>query len=101
MPETKVISTVTQLSTFGSNIAIKTFYQKDELPDTIEAFIADSVGSQNGVSYIEGELNIQMKNSPQNLNYSIDNNGNLILSINTGDGLNYSVNASGQLEYTS
>lgn len=98
--ELKIIPTITETNLVGSDISIKTSYYKDLLPDTIEAQIANSVGSKNGTVYTNGELIITTKNSPQNLNYLIDGDGHLILVINTGDGLKYSVNSSGHLIYT-
>lgn len=101
MPETKVISTLTDLSLNGTDIAIRTFYSEPgDLPDTLSAFISDELGSQDGTSYIEGKLLIKMKESPEHLSYLIDSNGHLILSINTGDEDNYSINNNGHLIYT-
>ena len=99
MPESRIISTITEINLVGTNISIKTLYQT-ELPDTIEAFIADGVGNKNGTNYIDGELIITCKNSPQNLNYFIDNNGYLILMINTEDGSQYDIDDNGDLIYT-
>lgn len=99
MAETKVIDTTTILSVIGSAITIRSEYL-NELPDTISVQIADEVGIQDGVSYIEGEGLIQMKNSPENISYILNNNGELILLTSTGDESNYSINGNGDLIYT-
>lgn len=98
--ELKIIPTITETNLVGSAISIKTSYNENILPDTLEAFIADSVSSKNGVNYIEGELIITAKNRPQNLSYSIDGDGHLILIVSTGDSDNYSVDNNGHLIYT-
>ncbi len=101
MPESKLIPTFTTLSVLGNAIIIKTEYVEDILPDTISALLTTNIGIQDGVNYIEGEGLIQMKNSPQHLTYYVDNNGHLILSINTGDENNYSIDNNGHLIYIS
>lgn len=98
--ESKLIPTITETAVVGSSISITSFYQEDDLPDTLDGMIADSVGIQDGVSYIEAELLIKMKNSPEHLSYSLNDNGDLILTINTGDEDNYSINSNGDLIYT-
>ncbi len=100
MPESKIIPTLTTLTVTGNTISIKSEYFEDSLPDTLAARIASVPGIQDGVSYIEGDGLIQMKNSPEHLTYYLDNNGNLILSINTGDQDNYSIDSNGNLVYT-
>ncbi len=101
MPETKVIPTITELFLSGTHIDIKTSYlDLSTLPDTLSAFISETVGSQDMTPYIEGELIIQMKNHPQHLTYLLDSQGHLILVISTGDGSKYSINDNGHLIYT-
>lgn len=101
MPEIENISTFTDTSTSGANISIRTQYlDPATLPDTLSADITEEVGSQDGVSFIEGKLLIKMKNSPSHLSYQLDNNGHLILIINTGDGAKYSIDNTGHLIYT-
>lgn len=100
MPETALINTLTELTVTGSSISIKTFYDEDLLPDTILASIPDSVGIQDGIVYSEGDLLIQMKNHPEQIDYYIDGSGNLILLTSEGDASNYSINANGELIYT-
>lgn len=99
--ELKIIPTITETTLVGSAISIKTSYLEDVLPNTLLASIADSVGSQDSIPFIEGELLIKMKNSPAQIDYSIDSNGHLILITNTNDAGNYSVDANGHLIYTS
>lgn len=104
MPQFAIIPTITQINTIGNNISIKTFYQDDVLPDTIMSMIAPNSpmsNSQDGVLYSEGDGVIQMKNSPANIDYALDGNGNLILICSTGDENNYSIDIYGNLIYTS
>lgn len=97
-----IISTFTSVLINNSNIQIKTEYLEEGLlPDTIEARITENVGIQDQTSFIEGELLIKMKNSPENIFYFIDNNGNLILNCTTGDQDNYSIDSDGNLIYSS
>lgn len=98
MPSSQLIPTETTISVLGSTIYIKTEYVKDELPDTIEAFISDVVGNKNGVNYIEGELIITMKNYP-NINFILDPFGDLIVISLEEDVANYSINSNGDLIY--
>ena len=100
MSETKLIPTITELIVAGSGISIKTSYFEDTLPDTISAAISESSGMQDGISYVEGELLIQTKNNPQNIFYTLNSDGNLILNITTGDETSYSINSNGDLTYT-
>lgn len=104
MPETKVITSSTVTSIVGSDISIITSYREatdtNILPDTISAFIGDKVATFDGTNYKEGELIIQMKNNPTQIDYSIDANGNLIVFSNQGDENKYSIdNNTGQLRY--
>lgn len=95
-----LVPTITILTISGNNIEIESEYVQDILPDTIMARITNTVGVQDSVSFIEGQLLIQMKNYPQDLTYFVDNLGNLILQINTGDGNRYSIDPEdGELEY--
>lgn len=98
--ESKLIPTVTEYSVSDTDITIFTYYQENELPDTIFCAISDSVGIQNGTPFIEGELLIKVKNYPTNISYQLDNNGNLIQIISTGDEGNYSIDSNGDLIYT-
>jgi hypothetical protein len=99
--ETKIIPTITSLTVSGNDIEIRTEYLDiTTLPDTLSADITEVVGMQDNTPYIEGELIIKMKNSPPNISYLIDNNGDLILIDITGDTANYSVDSNGELIYT-
>lgn len=100
MSEEKVISTLTETTSSGEDIAIRTFYQKDDIPDTLECSIKNSVGTWSGVPFKEGELLIKMKNSPEHIVYKIDANGHLLLLISTGDESKYSIDENGHLIYT-
>lgn len=98
MPELKIISTITETTVAGINVSIKTSYIKDELPNTILARISEDVNIENGVSFIEGQLLIKIKDITK-INYFIDNNGELNLIDAVGDGGQYSINTNGELEY--
>lgn len=105
MPEQKVIPSSTVTSIVGTDITILTRYREESdvniLPDTILAFITNQTASYDGVSHVEGELIIEMKNNPLQIDYSIDSDGNLIVFSNQGDESNYSIdNQTGQLVYT-
>ena len=103
MPETKIIPSLTNTTIIGSDISIVTQYQQqgeNELPDTILAFIGEQLASFDGVSYKEGELMIQMKNYPTQIDYSINGNGDIVVFSNQGDVDKYSVNGNGDLIYT-
>ena len=100
MSEIATITTLTDLAVSGENISIKTYYfDITTLPDTIEARIADGDGIQDGVSFKKGDLLLKEKNSPEHLSYIIDG-GHLIITLNTGDILNYSIDSNGHLIYT-
>ena len=94
------ISTITTTSVVSGVISILTKYFPDELPNTVNGFLANQVASQDGVSYQEGELVIQMINSPEEVYYTINNNGDLLISTSTGDSENYSINSLGELVWT-
>lgn len=78
MPEQKYIPVVTSLRTEGNVIYIKSSYLEDILPNTILALIGENPNSLDSVSYIEGELMIEMKNHPELINYYLNNNGELM-----------------------
>lgn len=97
MPETKQISTSTQLNIDESSISIIVSYLKDELPNIIETLITIDSGNRNSVPYIMGQLLIDVKNYPTDIQCYIDSFGNLIL---IGDDVaNYSIDQNGNLIY--
>ena len=91
------IPTTTTLTVNGNSISIFTFYNPTVLPNTIKAFISNSVGNDNATPFIENELLIQMINYPQDIDYIIDNDGNLIVLDDTGDTDSYSIDSNGNL----
>ena len=96
-----LIPTITRLGVINANIEIDSIY-KEGLPDIIQSFVSTIVGSQDSVNYKEGELIIEMQNSPEDISLMLDLNGHLILAVNTGDADNYSINPqTGHLIYTS
>lgn len=97
MKEFKIIPTLTNLATSSSSITIFTYYTPFILPNTIKAKIQDIVGTLNGVNFIENELTIDMINHPENIDYIINDEGELIVIANTGDTNKYSVNVDGDL----
>lgn len=97
--EQKLIPTSTIFLVDGTSISITSLYDEDLLPDTIKAFIGLGPGTQDSVSYIEGDLVIEVKHYLDHLSYQLDLNGNLILTINTGDEELYSIDENGNLTY--
>lgn len=98
MPEKKTLSTITSLIADVDSITIHTEYKEAaELPNTIDAILAEAVGSLDGVSYIEGELVIEMKNYLSQINYKINDEGELVLYASTADIDYYSIDSNGNL----
>jgi len=98
-----LIPTTTITTINEPDIEIFTFYDPnmDVLPNTIFTILADNVGSINGVSYIEGQLLIGMKNHPHDIDYDINSNGELIAyTLGEGDADRYDIDANGDLTYT-
>jgi len=102
MPETKTISSQTTTTIKGDDITILTKFVQagNVLPNTLDAFISNEVSSQEGVSYEENQLLIQMKNYPTQIDYTIDDDGSLIVFSNQGDVNKYSIDSEGNLIYT-
>lgn len=100
MPEFKTLTTITNIIINDMNVAVNTFYNLDSLPNIIKGFIAELINTQDGVNYKEGELVFQAKNSPNEIDFYIDNKGNLIISSSTNDVSNYSIDSNGNLIYT-
>lgn len=101
MPETKLIPTITTLLVDGSSISITSEYLDTSLlPDTLLAAIAETLGIQDSTLFEEGDLIIKVKEYLNHIFYQLDSDGNLILTVNTGDASNYSVDSDGNLIYT-
>lgn len=79
MSETKQISNTTSFVKVDSNISITTQYEDNQLPNITKTFIGNIVGNQDNVSYKEGELVMQAKNSPEEIDFYINNRGQLII----------------------
>jgi len=97
MPEKVEIPIETDIDVQGSNVTITLFFKKG-LPDTVAAFISEIVATLNGIPYIEGELVITMVNSPADIDFEVDSNGDLI--VFSDDASKYSINDNGDLIYT-
>lgn len=94
MPESKDIKTVTTTLVSGGTIQIKTEYAGHD----IYAFIAEEVDTLNGVSYIEGELMMVIGSVPMIPVFSINSNGELI--VTSSDAVRYHLDTmTGQLQY--
>jgi hypothetical protein len=100
MSEIKQIPTVTSVTTQNVDIVIHTRYLEDGLPNTIFAQILQQPTVQDNTLGIEGELLIQMKNHPQQIDYVLNTQGQLVVLSSTGDVDNYSINENGELIYT-
>jgi len=103
MPESKQIPTSTIVTNpTPSTIKIFTFFN-DGVSNTLFAFISDIVQINGGINFIEGELGIIMTNSPIDIDFNLNGNGDLIVttSIAENDANRYSINANGELIYTS
>lgn len=100
--ESKTLDTVTTISTIGSNIGIITEYDEPLVPPYIkQTQVTSSSGVLGGVSYKEGDLLITFKAEtfPGLVNVVFNSLGELVI---TGDNAsNYSINANGELIYTS
>lgn len=94
MPETKLVPSVTTLTVIDSVIEILTEFF-DGLCNTISAFLSDEVSNQDGVPYIEGELIIKMVNFPDQIDYDINNQGEL--TVTSPDANDYSIDNNGDL----
>lgn len=97
MPESKLLNTRSQVTINGVDVSVLTYYFVDELPNTLDAFIADILSNLEGVDYKEGELIIVVKNYPGSLNWFLNSNGDL--NIDAADASQYSINSNGELIY--
>lgn len=103
MAQQKQLPTITEV-TYNNDgtVDIYTYYDQDVidgLPNTLKAVIATSTGTNQGTPFTEGDLLITMKNWPDEINYTIDSLGNLILFTTTNDGSQYYINSEGDLMY--
>lgn len=98
--EEKVITTITTFRSILNTIYIKSEYYLGLLPNTVFTFISNSTGNSNSVPYIEGELVVEMKDSPEIIDYNINNEGELVVGTSTGDSSNYYISSSGELMWT-
>jgi len=98
--EEKIIATITTFRSVLNTIYIKSEYYLGLLPNTISVFISNSIGNSNSVPYVEGQLVIEMNDSPTLVDYNINNSGELVVGTSTGDSSNYYVNSSGELMWT-
>ena len=96
MPETKQISTFTNLNVVGTEISIYTYYGVVS-PSLLEVFLADVVGISNGVPYIEGEGIAILAVPLTELDLIVDNDGDL--NIIGDEALDYSIDSDGNLIY--
>jgi hypothetical protein len=95
----------TTIITYLSNGSVSIVCQyisddQDDLPNVIFADVADTDVTFNGKLISQGDLYFFLKNSPFDINAQIDDNGHLLLLINTGDDSNYFIDDStGMLKY--
>jgi len=97
MAEQRLLSTKTQATVNGASISIFTYYFADELPNTLDMFLADIASDLNGVGYAEGDLVFVLKNHPSQINFFLNEDGTI--SIDAADAAQYSINSMGELEY--
>ena len=90
-PAGTILSVITELTTVGSTFDYKTYYDELKL---LEVFISESVFTEGGVSFIEGEGGARYNDT---ITCRVEN-GNLI--IDGHKALQYSLNSNGDLIYT-
>ena len=95
-----LLNTQTTVSAADSTINVLTYYLDENLGDILSVSISESVGTQNGVSFIENESLALMRDGsyPSSTNIEINSNGEL--EITSDDANRYSINSNGELEYT-
>lgn len=73
------------------------------LPYTLEAQISETEGGDflNGLMLYNGHLYITMNNTPADIDYEVNSNGNLIVktSVQASDANRYSIDENGHLIY--
>lgn len=100
MPEIRQIPTTTSINIVNNIIEILTTYDPTlDLPAIIDLFLADEVGIQEQVSYVEGDLVIRFKTNTfgNTIFVIINSQGELV--ITSDDVARYSINANGELVY--
>jgi hypothetical protein len=84
----------------GNNNVVITLQPSSVTPNTVESELNTVIGLVvgNNVPVLEGELLLYLKNTLKNIDFEINENGELI--INAPDADNYSIDANGYLIYT-
>jgi hypothetical protein len=91
----------TTITGSGNNLSQVITFANDVLPDTLSGTITDNVGQQEDASFEEGQLVMRLKNNPKNIAFVLDeDSGILILLCATGDQDNYFIDDNGDLIYT-
>ncbi len=105
--ETRDVSNATEFIVLNeSDIAIKTYYLKEEKPFILLAQIEDIPEVAGGINFIEGELRIDMIHNPDRVDVKIESStltrsfGNLLITTDDDDANNYSIDSDGFLIYT-
>lgn len=95
MPETKLISTKTNISFSGNQIFIHTFYSEPD-EQYIAFFVPINDQTVQGINFIGGDLGYTVENVEDI--FEINSSGDLIVSgLNAN---NYYINENGDLIYT-
>lgn len=97
MSEVKKIETKTIVETLNNLISITAIFDQSG-SDVLSTFISESVQVVNTIPFIEGELGISMNNYPNEIDFEIDQDGNLIVIAE--DAEKYSIDENGDLIYT-
>jgi hypothetical protein len=95
--EIKELSTQTTVNVVGNLISITASYQALSI-NTLIAFISEFIQIVDSVSFVEGELGIRMINSPDKIDYRMNDDGELIVIAD--DVANYDIDDDGNLIYT-
>jgi len=95
MPETKLISTKTNVSIVGNNISIHTYYSEEE-DFVLEFFVPLEDTTVESVKFLAGDLGYTQENN--NDIFEINDKGELIVSSPNAD--KYSIDENGDLIYT-
>jgi len=84
----------------GTNNLVITVQPQSITPNTLEAELILDSGKEiiNNVTVLEGELSMILKNTLRDIDFEIDDDGNLI--VHGLDANNYSIDAEGFLIYT-